>query len=87
MRLGPISAKLRSFYLSAFVDFSDSEPAAEPTDLRVKYKIGKQIGEGNFAVVKECTEKYVFVIISVFIAYSTKTLDLCSTNYRCTKWL
>jgi len=38
-------------------DFPDSEPAAEPMELRVKYKIGKQIGDGNFAVVKECTEK------------------------------
>jgi len=31
----------------------------EPRQLRIKYKIGKIIGEGNFAVVKECTEKYV----------------------------
>ena len=37
--------------------FIGSEPVAEPTELRVKYKIGKQIGEGNFAIVKECTEK------------------------------
>ena len=29
----------------------------EPTQLRIKYKIGKVIGEGNFAIVKECTEK------------------------------
>lgn len=31
----------------------------EPTKLRVKYKIGKVIGEGNFATVKECVEKSV----------------------------
>jgi len=29
----------------------------EPAQLRIKYKIGKVIGEGNFATVKECTEK------------------------------
>jgi len=29
----------------------------EPTQLRIKYKIGRVIGEGNFATVKECTEK------------------------------
>jgi len=45
-----------------FVDISDSDAIAEPMELRVKYKIGKQIGEGNFAVVKECTEKYVFIV-------------------------
>jgi len=40
-------------------DVPDGEPVIiEPTGLRTKYKIGKQIGAGNFAVVKECTEKY-----------------------------
>ena len=29
----------------------------EPTQLRIKYKIGRVIGEGNFSTVKECTEK------------------------------
>ena len=58
------------------VAFSDSETIAEPTDLRVKYKIGKHIGEGNFAVVKECTEKYIQLIFMSLAAF-----DLCSTNY------
>jgi len=40
------------------VDSRDGESIiAEPPELRVKYKIGKQIGHGNFAVVKDCTEK------------------------------
>jgi len=39
-------------------DVGDGEPIiAEPSELRVKYNIGKQIGQGNFAVVKDCTEK------------------------------
>lgn len=29
----------------------------QPTLLRVKYKVGRVIGEGKFAVVRECTEK------------------------------
>ena len=29
----------------------------QPTPLRVKYKVGRVIGEGKFAVVRECTEK------------------------------
>ena len=37
--------------------YADIDSAAEPVELRVKYKIGAEIGEGNFAVVKECTEK------------------------------
>ena len=32
-------------------------PAPLPRELTTKYKIGKVIGEGNFATVKECVDK------------------------------
>lgn len=58
------NGKQKDIYLSvqtgrmAPVDSRDGESIiAEPPELRVKYKIGKQIGHGNFAVVKDCTEK------------------------------
>jgi len=63
------------------VDFSDSEPIAEPTDLRVKYKIGKQIGEGNFAIVKECTEKYLFHL-SFYVVFTARCTIVQSAVLR-----
>jgi len=42
---------------SRFVGKAHGDFHNEPTQLRIKYKIGRVIGEGNFATVKECTEK------------------------------
>lgn len=39
-------------------DESENGPAA----LRAKYDVGRVIGEGNFAVVKECMDRWVEVI-------------------------
>lgn len=36
---------------------TDGETGSESSTLLEKYKIGKVIGDGNFAVVKECTDR------------------------------
>lgn len=45
--------------ISLYLFYVTDGDEVEPTKLRVKYKIGKVIGEGNFATVKECVEKFV----------------------------
>lgn len=37
-----------------------------PPSLAQRYEIGKIIGEGNFAVVKECTERLVKIFLNMF---------------------
>ena len=43
--------------LQCLLGFADIGDELAPPRLLAKYLIGKTIGEGNFAVVKECTEK------------------------------
>lgn len=42
-----------------------------------KYKIGKVIGDGNFAVVKECVERYIKHRLEMFNAHS---VAVCSKS-------
>lgn len=45
-----------NLHLSSAVNGNRYLPAS---NILEKYKIGKVIGDGNFAVVKECVERYV----------------------------
>lgn len=76
---------LKSLHFQSHQDSHIIEIPSIPKAIEKKYDVTKIIGDGNFAVVLECVDKYVFKISVIFS--NLNNISVCCLYILCSYFL